>query len=49
MCFHIWDLVMYCTGSFIKFVVCNTPTIEKNASFVPGLIAEKVMFIQGNI
>ena len=32
---------MYCAGPFIKFVVCDMPTIEKNASSVPGLFNGK--------
>ena len=34
-------LVMYCKGPFIKYLVHDTPTIDKNASSVPGLIHGK--------
>ena len=32
---------MYCTGPFCKYLVCDMPTIDKNASSVPGLINGK--------
>ena len=28
---------MYCTGPFLKFLICATPTFTKNASSEPGL------------
>ena len=34
-------LEMYCTGPFCKYLVCDTSTIDKNASSVPGLINGK--------
>ena len=32
---------MYCTGPFCKYLVHDMPTIDKNASSVPGLINER--------
>ena len=34
-------LVMYCAGTFCKYLVHDMPTIDKNASSVPGLIHGK--------
>ena len=34
-------VAMHCTGPFLKFLVCDMPTIEKNASSEPGLSNRK--------
>ena len=34
-------LAMYCTGPFCKYHIHDIPTIDKNASSVPGLINGK--------
>ena len=34
-------LAMYCTSPFSKYFVCGMPTIDKNASSMPGLIHGK--------
>ena len=32
---------MHCAGPFLKFLVCDMPTIEKNTSSEPGLIGQR--------
>ena len=41
MLFHIWELVLYCAGPLLKFVVHDTPTFTNNASSEPGLSNRK--------